>query len=284
MLARYQVYIPFALKNSACNIAERKLAFLERVALSEAVVRGVSKHKKAKLREQNLPDPPKQMADFQAPPQKPISLDQVVDRYIVRYERESIPLEGRPNGPGIAPLPGSQPAGGSQASLEESRVKLSDIFRFTLSEQASPDPAEDDDSAGFGGGGGEEGPPMGDEGMGDEGTGGFDDSAEGGGEPPPEETTPVVNTPQINLNEFARSIARLVNNYDALLNPRTIILNRVEAYLKSNYNEVTAKYFMQIMERNYGLNVTSIEYPDDKNTFPTVYGVGAYAGGAGGGG
>ena len=243
------------------------------------------KKAQAMLSEQNLPDQPQQMADFQAPPQKPISLDQVVDRYIVRYERESIPLEGKPNGPGIAPLPGSQPAGGSQTSLEETKG-LEGVLQFLLSEQAAPEdepPAEDAAS--------EEAPPGGDDmggGLGDAPDLGGDEGGgmmdEPGGEPAPEESTPVVNTPQINLNEFARSIARLVNNYDALLNPRTIILNRVEAYLRSNYNETTAKYFMQIMERNYGLHVTSIEYPEDKNTFPTVYGVGAFAGGAGGGG
>lgn len=228
-----------------------------------------------KINEQAAEEPPRQMADFQAPPQKPVSLDQVVDRYIVRYERESIPLEGQPNGPGIAPNPSAQPAGGTPSTLEES-AGLKGLLRFLL-EQAPPPPEDDlppEDDAGA--------PPVDDAaGAGDLGGG---DLGGDTGAPPPGETTPVVNTPQINLNEFSRSIARMVNNYDALLNPRTIILNRVEAYLKSNYNEGTAKYFMQIMERNYGLNITSVEYPEEDSEFPTTYGVGAFAGGAGGGG
>lgn len=295
--ADQHVEIPFSLREKACEIANQKLEEMDAIEteLNEARMKKLPKVKNVKkgpkshqtLREQNLPDPPQQMADFQAPPQKPVSLDQAVDRYIVRYERESIPLEGQPNGPGIAPAPGSQPAGGAPSTLEES-AELKKLLKFLLLEQAPPpseeEPTDDapaDDlsgapSAGDDLGGGGDAPDLG--GMDDVGGG------DGDGASPPESSTAIVNTPQINLNEFSRSIARLVNNYNALLNPRTIILNRVEAYLRNNYNETTAKYFMQIMERNYGLNVTSIEYPEDKNEFPTTYGVGAYEGGSGGGG
>ncbi|MFA6049926.1 MAG: hypothetical protein WC761_01895 [Candidatus Paceibacterota bacterium] len=211
------------------------------------------------IKEQAPEAPPQQMSDFQAPPQKPVSLDQVVDRYIVRYERESIPLTGEP-GPG--PSPGSQPAGGSPSTMEEG-ANLKGLMNF-LFEQAPPPPLEDeppaeDDPAALGGD--TTADPGGGLDMGDEG-------GDAGGAPPPN-APPVVNTPKINLNDFSRSVARMVNNFDALLNPKTIILNRVEAYLKSNYDERTAKHFMQIMERNYGLNVTSVEYPEDNNDFPS---------------
>lgn len=243
------------------------------------------------LREQ-AEAPPRQMADFQAPPQKPVSLDQVVDRYIVRYERESIPLEGEP-GPG--PAAGAQTAGGSPSTLEEG-ANLKSLMSFLLMEQAppapppeeeedAPPPADDapapDAGAGLGDFGGGAA-PEGDAGGlgGDDAGGGMDDAAGG----PPPGAPPVVNTPQINLNDFARSVARMVNNFDALLNPKTIILNRVEAYIKSNYNDMTAKQFMQIMERNYGLNVTSVEYPEEDSDFPTPYAGSAVMGAGGGGG
>ena len=91
---------------------------------------------------------------------------------------------------------------------------------------------------------------------------------------------PVVNTPKFNLNEFSRSVARMINNYDALLNPRSIIMNRVEAYIQSNYDERTAKMFIQIMERNYGLHTTNTEYgASGGGEFPTPYA--ANAGGEG---
>lgn len=287
-LAKNHVSIPFSLKQKACEIADEKLTMMDELEtlneIKKARIGSTMKKNKLKLSEQAAQDNPQQMADFQAPPQKPVSLDQVVDRYIVRYERESIPLEGQPNGPGVGPLPGSQPAGGSPSSMEESIMPLKGLLSFLLHEQVTPaeeeppgeDTAPTDDASGS-----MDMPDGGDDPLGG-GAGGLDEPM--GDSPPPEGASPVVNTPQINLNEFSRSIARMVNNYDALLNPRTIILNRVEAYLKSNYNEGTAKHFMQIMERNYGLHVTSIEYPEDKNEFPTVYGVGAFAGGAGGGG
>ena len=218
----------------------------------------VARNKDLVLKEQ-MPQAeyPQQMADFAPIPQKNVSLDQVVDKYIVRYERESIPQTGAP-GPG--PTDASAP---SPETLEERQLRgLMNI----LFEQDAPPPDD-------GGGGG--------------GLGGGD---EGGGSGKAPEGPPVINTPKINLNDFTRSLARLINNYDALLNPKSIILNRAEAYIKSNYDERTAKMFMQIMERNYGLHATNTEYTSTAGggEFPTPYsfnagGEGGQLGGGGGG-
>jgi hypothetical protein len=217
---------------------------------------------------------PQQMADFAPVPQKNVSLDMVVDKYIVRYERESIPQTGMP-GPGPNPAATPPPETLAQqptpSTLEERQLRK---LQSLLFEQDAP-PDE---------------PPGGDEPPPDEGGGGGGDEGGGGGsgEQPP--GPPVVNTPKINLNDFSRSIARLINNYDALINPRSIILNRVEAYIKSNYDERTAKMFMQIMERNYGLHATNTEYTSTAGggEFPTPYsfnagGEGGQLGGGGGG-
>jgi hypothetical protein len=74
-----------------------------------------------------------------------------------------------------------------------------------------------------------------------------------------------------------------------VLNPRSIILNRVEEYIRSNYDERTAKMFVQIMERNYGLHPTNTEYTGQSGggEFPTPYsfnagGEGGQLGGGGG--
>lgn len=222
---------------------------------------------KYSLKEQMVPaEDPKQVADFAVPVQKPISLDQVVDRYIVRYERESIPLEGKP---GPAPVDGTNPAVMESASL--------DMLMSFLLEQETPaatpaeePPTEDNIDASVPDANDTEIPSE----LGDTGV------------PTGEEVNapPVMNTPKINLNDFARSVARLVNNYDALLNLRTIIMNRVEAYIKTNYNEVTAKNFMNIMEKNYGIHPTDTEYPESgASEFPTPYAAGALIGSDGGG-
>lgn len=208
-------------------------------------------------------DYPQQMADFAPIPQKNVSLDQVIDKYIVRYERESIPQTAAP-GPG----PTSNSAA-SPETLEERQIRSLSALLFE--QDAPPPPLEGAGGAGDGGGD----------------SGG--DAGGGSGKAPP--GPPVINTPKINLNDFSRSMARLINNYDALLNPRSIILNRAEAYIKSNYDERTAKMFMQIMERNYGVHPTNTEYSSTRGSgegdFPTP--VSANAGGqpeqlAGGGG
>ena len=244
------------------------------------------KNKDIVLTEQTV-DYPQQMADFAPPPQKPISLDQVVDRYIVRYERESIPLQGEPGpGPIDANAPSPTPQAPNSGVMQETELlDVKSLVSF-LFEQAPPPPADDEPPP-------EEEPPPGDPGGGAP-IGGGDDlgledpsapgGAEGGEGGSPPVSPPVENTPKINLNDFCRSVARLINNYDALLNPRTIIVNRIEAYIANNYDERTAKHFMQIMERNYGLHPTEVEYGNERNEFPTPVAGSALLGGGGGGG
>lgn len=207
----------------------------------------VARNKDLVLKEQVVQgDYPQQMADFAPIPQKNVSLDQVVDRYIVRYERESMPQS---NAPGPGPTADNA---ASPETLEERQMRgLMNI----LFEQDAPPPPPDDGGGDPGGGGG--------------------DGDEGGGSGKAPAGPPVINTPKINLNDFSRSMARLINNYDALLNPKSIILNRAEAYIKSNYDERTAKMFMQIMERNYGVHGTNTEYTSTRGSgegdFPTPY-------------
>lgn len=279
---KYGITIPSNLKrNTLARLTKMKNIFINEKCKNKKLKK-MSKINKKRLKEQILTNQPKQIADFQLTPQKPISLDQIIDRYIIRYERESIPLDNKPYGPGIAPLPGSQPAGGVAATLEESNfINLNKLLKFLIEQEETDNientPANPDISGMFGNA------ESGAEDMSIENEMIKDDDAEISSNEATKSDEPIINTPQINLNEFARSIARLINNYDALLNPRTIILNRVEAYLARNYNDLTAKHFIQIMENNYNLNVTNVEYPEYSNTFPVIYGVGAYPGGVTGG-
>jgi hypothetical protein len=232
----------------------------------------VARNKDVLLKEQTVQSQyPQQMADFAPVPQKNVSLDQVIDKYVVRYERESIPQTGMP-GPGPTPAATTPPetlaAQPAPSSLEERQLRSLTSILFEQDAPADEPPADE--------------PPP------DEGDAGGGDTGGGGGGPAPE-GPPVVNTPKINLNDFTRSVARLINNYDALLNPRSIILNRVEEYIRSNYDERTAKMFVQIMERNYGLHPTNTEYTGQSGggEFPTPYsfnagGEGGQLGGGGG--
>lgn len=212
------------------------------------------------LKEDNPTPPPKNTQEF-APPEAPqdISLDQVIDRYLIRYEKESIPTVDAYEDE----LYGEQYELNTNAVIEEA-LNEADEDELDLG-------GDDEEDAADAGGEAADTGDAGDTGGLD--LGGGDDT--GGGETP---EAPVVSTPQINLQDFARSVARLINNYEVLLNPKETILNRVEAYLTSNYDDRTAEELMDILDTNYGLR-TAEENRENQENNPTAYSAGALASG-----
>lgn len=218
--------------------------------------------KAAMLAEQTTKsDYPQQTSDFAPVVPKSVSLDQLVDKYLVRYERESVPTEG---------LEAPAPSAPEQQLNENKRSgkNVTTLVRYLLEQEAPEPPIEEE--------------PPADDAM---DMGGMDDMGDTGAEsePAPAET-PVMNVPKINLDDFCRSVARLVNNYDALLNPKTVILNRAAEYLKVNYNELTQKQFLSIMQQNYGVHATQTDATQNDSEFPTPYAGGALISASGGGG
>jgi hypothetical protein len=195
--------------------------------------------------------PPESSQDFDTPqPEKNISLDQTVDRYLIRYEQESIPIN----------------------DMYESLFRKKSFMLEQLEDDlGDEEEVVDDDDAGDLGG------DLGDLGGVDDGLGG-----DAGGED--EAAKPVLSTPKINLNDFARSVARLVNNFQALLDPKSTILNRVEAYITNNYDAKTANELMQTLETNYSLKPTDVDNTTHQgdSQFPQPYAVGATSSGGGG--
>ncbi len=177
-----------------------------------------TKHIKKFLKEDEQNPYPGAMRDVLPVEETPnVSLDQVVDRYLVRYERESIPT----------------------SSMYERAVKngsLLMLFEAIIKEQE--DPAADTGGDDLGGGDMD----MGDLGGGDSGGG-------GGGSP----AAPLTKTPRIDLNSFAMSVSRLVNNFESLLDPKSVIINRAQQYISKNYDERTGKELIDILKNNYDL-------------------------------
>ena len=104
--------------------------------------------------------------------------------------------------------------------------------------------------------------------------------------PPPDAAAPsgsteVAPVPKINIRKFAEGIARLVNNYQSLIDPKRIILNRAQAYITKNYSTRLAKELMSILERDFDL--TSKTNNQRQEEYPPAPRAGA-AGPAGGGG
>lgn len=61
-------------------------------------------------------------------------------------------------------------------------------------------------------------------------------------------------------------VARLVSNYEALIDPKTVILNRVQAYMQKNYSESVANELMQALE--LGFNLKARETTVGKDSYP----------------
>ena len=187
---------------------------------------------------------------------KNTSLDQTVDRYLVRYEREAVPM----------------------SNVYES---VEGLTSFLLKEQEDEDldlGGEEEEAPADDAGGDELGGDLGgDDPLGDLGGGAEDPAAPGGGEAAP---APAASaTPRLNVNDFARAVARLVNNFEALLDPKSTILNRAEAYIASNYDQRTAEELMQILEVNYSLTpVETANTATPEEEFPTPYTAGAWGG------
>lgn len=110
---------------------------------------------------------------------------------------------------------------------------------------------------------------------------GMPPSDPGGASAPTEPTQPTI-APKINLNNFAARLARLVSNYDTLLDPRTTILLRAQTYIAKNYNQAVAKELMIMLETEF--NLTPKTKIQQKDEVPTAIAAGALGSGGGGGG
>lgn len=156
-----------------------------------------------------------------------ISLDQKVDKYLIQYEREAIKKSEMFNGLG------QTPRASAPLAIAQLQEKAS-LFALLFEQE-------------------EEGADAGmDMGGGDDAAAGADTGGEGG------EEEPQIPEPQLNIQRFAANLARLVNNYDVMLDPKTVILNRAYAYLLKNYNEQTAIEFMVNMKKYYQLTPNNI--------------------------
>lgn len=196
------------------------------------------------MREDNPAPMPQNIADI-AEPETELehSLDAAVDAYIIRYEKESIPTSETYE----------------DELFNEPQMTYESILEYVMLEAD-----EEEDSPADEGGEDLSGGLLGDQEAEAPAPGG--ESGAGGAVP-----KPIMNTPQINLQDFARSIARLVNNYDTLLSPKNIILNRVQKYIEMNYDVKTAKELMDILDVNYSLTTDN----NAEKEWPTPYTVGA---------
>ncbi len=203
-----------------------------------------------------------------------LSLDMKVDSYFMKYEKESLPTQQNYQVPGTdLGVPGglmpsaNQPAPGVTPTAPVGGIEMREGFKKTflaLLEAEGDDPlAAGDDSTG-----------MGDPSLGDAGSP-TDDA------PAPVPADPSVENPRFNVRNFAQSVARLVLNYEGLLDPKSTILNRARAYVEKNYDAGVARQMMDILSSQFQLTPRA---PGDTNPVQAPPAAGAWSGVGGGGG
>lgn len=217
-----------------------------------------------------LPDPTPQNVvspDVTATTQpQNISLDQKVDAFLIQTERNSTP-----NAPQIAaqanvPTP-NLPESRRGKKQQQPLFGANKSFSKMVLEADEPDANNGEDDPASGSSGGTDDPLGGDAGGGLGDLGGGGDDSGGGADA---SKVPPVPVPKLNLNVFAAQVARLVNNYEALLDPRTTILLRAQTYVAKNYTPRMASELMTTLEMNYGLSSKTMQDQTSMQAPPMV--------------
>ena len=100
------------------------------------------------------------------------------------------------------------------------------------------------------------------------------DSDEPSFEEPVDVTEPTMGKPNISLDSFAKGVARLLVNFDSVINPKAIALNRALAYIEQNYGKVERIKLQEILEQQFDIVVPNQTQPG--NDFPDSFMVGAF--------
>ena len=79
----------------------------------------------------------------------------------------------------------------------------------------------------------------------------------------------------IDLENFASNVARLIMNYDSLLDMEALIINKAKVFLEDKYDETTATEFEAILEDQF--QITLEPYEDEVETMAPLA-VGASSG------
>lgn len=85
----------------------------------------------------------------------------------------------------------------------------------------------------------------------DDETEGDDAPAETEATPAPEPTKPSVDS--IDVEEFANSVARLIQNYDTLLEVQSTLIKRASNFMSKNYDQNTVNAFEAALRDKHGL-------------------------------
>lgn len=86
------------------------------------------------------------------------------------------------------------------------------------------------------------------------------------------------NIPDLDIDSFTMNVMRLVMNYETLLDPKDVILNRAKNFLDNNYGDAHVSRFLETVDKQYGVKGKEfkVDYGQD-----APFAVGANPAGAG---
>lgn len=89
-----------------------------------------------------------------------------------------------------------------------------------------------------------------------------------------------VAADDIDLKHFANNLARLVKNYDTLMDMESIILNKAYSYIQNNYGDDTVKALKDTLEQDFDIEVERDEIEKDEPEVPIAVGASGEGGAA----
>lgn len=104
---------------------------------------------------------------------------------------------------------------------------------------------------------------------------------ETGDEEKPEEKK-KLSAEDIDIEEFASSVVRLIDNYDSLLEVRNTLARRAMNFLSDNYSPDVVSQFKIVLEDEHDITVGKSKADEEDNEFPAPAAARAGSGGGGG--
>ena len=104
---------------------------------------------------------------------------------------------------------------------------------------------------------------------------------EAGDEEKPEEKK-KLSAEDIDIEEFASSVVRLIDNYDSLLEVRNTLARRAMNFLSDNYSPDVVSQFKIVLEDEHDITVGKSKADEEDNEFPAPAAARAGSGGGGG--
>ena len=109
------------------------------------------------------------------------------------------------------------------------------------------------------------------------------DAEPSGSEEMTADTAVTQQVPDLDIDQFTFAVGRLLNNYESLLNPEQVILNRAKNFLNNNYGDAYVNRFLKTVEEQFGISSSEFNVSYSKDV-PLAVGANPAGSGISGGG